>query len=365
MKKILFIVQLPPPIHGASLVNSYVVNNPLIREKFSCRVLPLQFANSVADIGKFSAKKLLLVPVFTTRLIRTLLTYRPALVYYNFAPSGPAFYRDALYAAIIKACGIKLALHIQGRGIAENSKKQGWKRWLYRQVFKNTFPVCLAESLSSDFREVHFGKYYVLKNAIPLQVNLSGRKDHSYPTFIFLSNLYKSKGILTFLESMKILKQREMHFNALVVGNNGDLTIGEARTFIQTNNLENHISVMGPLYDDKKFDALCSADFLVFPTVYVNEAFPLTILEAMQCGLVTVSTFTGAIPDIIEDGRNGKLCGSTDPRDWANLLENTVNDVQGVKRMSETARNDFHEKYSMEIFDKNVFTIIRDILNKQ
>ncbi len=365
MKKILFIVQLPPPIHGASLINSYVVNNPLIREKFSCKVLPLRFADAVADIGKFSVRKLLLVPVFTARLIRILFIFRPTLVYYNFAPSGPAFYRDALYAAIIKACGIKLALHLQGRGVAENSSKRGWKRWLYKQVFKNTFPICLANRLASDFREVHFGKYYVLNNAIPLQADLPRKKDHSYPTFIFLSNLLKSKGILTFLESMKILKQRGIRFNALVVGNNGDFTIGEARKFIHTNNLEDHISVMGPLYDSKKFEALCSADYFVFPSVYANEAFPLTILEAMQCGLVTVSTYTGAIPDIIEDSRNGKLCNSADPQDWANLLENTMSDTQAVTRMGETARRDFLEKYTFETFNKNALTIIQDILNQQ
>lgn len=363
MKKNLFIVQLPPPIHGASLINSYVVNNPLVRENFSCKVLPLQFADAVADIGKFSVRKLLLIPVFGARLIWTIFTFRPALVYYNFAPSGPAFYRDALYAAIIKACGIKLALHIQGRGVAKNSSKRGWKRWLYKQVFKNTFPICLAESLSSEFRNVHVGKYYVLNNAIPLQVNLPRKKDHGYPTFIFLSNLFKSKGIVTFLESMKILKQNGIYFNALIVGNNGDFTIEEARKFINTNNLGDHISVMGPLYDSKKFDALCSADYFVFPSI--NEAFPLTILEAMQCGLVTVSTFTGAIPDIIEDGRNGKLCGSTNPQDWADLLENMIDDPEAAKRMGETARRDFHEKYTFEIFDKNVFTIIQDILNKQ
>lgn len=365
MKKILFIVQLPPPIHGASLINSYVVNNPLIREKFSYKVLPLQFADAVADIGKFSVRKLLLIPVFTAKLIWTLLIFRPTLVYYNFAPSGPAFYRDALYAVIIKACGIKLALHLQGRGVAGSSSKRGWKRWLYRQVFKNTFPICLAERLASDFSNVHFGKYYVLNNAIPLQVNLPRKKDHSYPTFIFLSNLLKSKGILTFLESMKILKQRGIYFNALIVGNNGDFTIGEAREFVNVNNLRDHISVMGPLYNEKKFEALCSADYLVFPSVYANEAFPLTILEAMQCGLVTVSTFTGAIPDIIEDGRNGKLCGSTDPQDWANLIENIISDTRAVKCMGETARRDFHKKYTFATFDKNVLTIIQDILNQK
>lgn len=363
MKKILFIVQLPPPVHGASLINSYIVNNPVINEKFSIKVLPLQFANAIAEIGRFSLKKLLLIPVFAAKLVWTLLTFRPALVYYNLAPAGLAFYRDALYAMMVKASGSKLAFHIQGQGVAENSGKQKWKKWLYKQVFKNSFPICLAERLYADIRSVHSGKYYILNCAIPVHDDLPVKQVNKHPVFIFLSNLYKSKGILTFLNSMKILKSRGMHFKAMVVGNNGDFTIDAANAFVKANNLSDNIDVIGPLYGKEKFDALCAADFFVFPTV--REAFPLTILEAMQCGLVTVSSFTGAIPDIITDGINGRLCDSTDPQEWANLLENAISDAQSVKRMGETARRDFHEKYTLEIFDRNVFTIIQDILNKQ
>ncbi|HTN08895.1 glycosyltransferase family 4 protein [Agriterribacter sp.] len=363
MKKILFIVQLPPPVHGASLINSYIVNNPLLKEKFSVKVLPLQFASAIADIGKFSLKKLLLIPGFAVNLVWTLFIFRPALVYYNLAPAGLAFYRDALYALMIKASGCKLALHIQGQGVEENSGKRKWKKWLYKQVFRNSFPICLAERLYTDIESVHRGKYYILNCAIPVQDDLPPKQINKYPVFIFLSNLYKSKGILTFLDSMKILKQRGMHFKAMVVGNTGDFTIDAANAYVNANNLADNIKVIGPLYGEEKFEALCAADYFIFPTV--KEAFPLTILEAMQCGLVTVSTFTGAIPDMITDGLNGKLCNSTDPQAWATLLENLVNDPESAKQMRETARSEFHEKYTLEIFDRNVFTIIQDILNKQ
>jgi glycosyltransferase involved in cell wall biosynthesis len=363
MKKILFIVQLPPPVHGASLINSYIVNNPVITEKFSIKVLPLQFASAIADIGKFSLKKLLLIPVFAVKLVWTLLTFRPTLVYYNLAPAGLAFYRDALYAMMIKASGSKLAFHIQGQGIAGNSSKRKWKKWLYKQVFKNSFPICLAERLYADIRSVHRGKYYILNCAIPVQNDLPVKQVNKYPVFIFLSNLYKSKGILTFLDSMKMLKQRGIHFKAMVVGNNGDFTIDAANAFVNVNNLSDNINVIGPLYGKEKFEALRAADYFIFPTV--KEAFPLTILEAMQCGLVTVSSFAGAIPDMIADGITGKLCDSTDPIDWADILEKMIDDPERAKYMGETARRAFHKKYTLEIFDKNVFTIIQDILNKQ
>jgi len=58
-KKILCIVQLPPPIHGASVMNSLVINSEVIKKHFSIDVIDLKFAKSLKDLRKFSLLKLL------------------------------------------------------------------------------------------------------------------------------------------------------------------------------------------------------------------------------------------------------------------------------------------------------------------
>lgn len=363
MKKILFIVQLPPPVHGASLINSYIVGSKMIKDAFSTTVLPLQFADVVADIGKISFKKILLIPVFAFRLFWKLLVLRPHLVYYNFAPSGPAFYRDALYVMLIKASGAKLALHLQGQGVAQHAGKNGWNRWLYKLVFRKTFPVCLAERLYSDIQRIHSGKYYILHCAIPVNNHLPIKKSNGIPVYLFLSNFYKAKGVMLFLETMKVLEERKMDFKAIAIGNSGDITIEEAKSFVTGNGIAGKVHIAGPLYGDEKFSALCAADYFVFPTV--NDAFPLTILEAMQCSLVTVSTYTGAIPDMIKDGVNGKLIDSQDPGAWADLLQQLASDPQATKSMAECANKEFYEKYTLDIFEKKLFSIINDIVNSK
>jgi len=64
-----------------------------------------------------------------------------------------------------------------------------------------------------------------------------------------------------------------------------------------------------------------SADMLLSPTV--REGLPLAVMEAMACGLSVVATNCSSLPELIDEGKGGFLCGLGDVDDFAakiNLL---------------------------------------------
>lgn len=70
-------------------------------------------------------------------------------------------------------------------------------------------------------------------------------------------------------------------------------------------------------------ETLCAAyslcDLVLQPSVH--EGMPNTVLEAMACERVVVASRTGGLIDLIQDGRNGFLCGREDwPRVVGQLL---------------------------------------------
>ncbi|HVP50340.1 MAG TPA: glycosyltransferase [Candidatus Bathyarchaeia archaeon] len=59
-----------------------------------------------------------------------------------------------------------------------------------------------------------------------------------------------------------------------------------------------------------------SARFLVFPSIGF-ETFGMTILEAAACGVATVGTRLGAIPELVQEGRTGLLFDPHDAEEFA------------------------------------------------
>jgi len=57
-----------------------------------------------------------------------------------------------------------------------------------------------------------------------------------------------------------------------------------------------------------------------------GEAFGFVLLEAMSCGVAVVATASGAIPEIVEEGRSGLLTPVKDPAAMADAIRNLGND---------------------------------------
>lgn len=60
--------------------------------------------------------------------------------------------------------------------------------------------------------------------------------------------------------------------------------------------------------------------FSVFALSSIAEGTPVTILEAMSCGLPVVATRVGGIPEVVIEGETGQLVPPSDPAALANAL---------------------------------------------
>ncbi len=353
-------MQLPPPIHGASLVNSNIANSELVKRSFDTKILEIRFVSNLDQMGKFSAKKIALIFPLIWRLLRLLTTFRPDLIYFTITPKGFAFYRDSILVFLIKAFRIKLAFHLHSRGIQQSIKSNSVKKIIYKCVFKNAEIISLAKSLNYEFDGIPVKKIHILPNGIEGRQFDYSKKDSTEPVILFLANLFKNKGIFIFLEIIKQLKASSISFKANIVGKDGDISVSQLTGLVKDYNISDVTHISGALYGDQKHQALETASIFVHPSL--DEAFPLTILEAMQAALPVVASSVGAIPEMVVPEITGFVCEPGDIKDFCKKLTLLLNDADLRNKMGKECIMQFNGNYTMKRFENRLKEIIDDIL---
>lgn len=354
---------MPPPVHGASLMNQYLASSNRIAERYAVTIINLDFVDKVSQIGSFSFVKLFKMFQVLWKLIWILIRNRYELVYFTLSPVGGAFFRDTLFVVVLKVFNNNILYHLHGKGIS-NNLDSFFKKTLYRFVFNHTSVICLSKLLVHDIKNVHQGKIFIVPNGIPEYKN-KGNPNKKHRNILYLSALKKSKGIMDLVKALDILQKRGVSFEAKIVGGDtNDLTVLELKGILLMKGLEKNVSVLGPKYGDEKWEMFSSCGIFVFPTYYANECFPLSILEAMMMGLVPISTTNGAIPEIITSGRNGFTINERDVEGLADCLEDLLQDDEKIRQMASEAQHSFKENYTIKSFEMNMLKVFNELIKQ-
>jgi len=298
------------------------------------------------------------------KLFSELYFHKPDIVYFQLSHHGISFFRDFFFVLIMKTHKIKILFHLHGIGIKQ---KSNLKKIFYKICFNNEEIICLSRLLSNDIEDVYNGNPFFVPNGIPkINIKPESKENNKPLDIIFLSNLFISKGILDFLEAMKILNLKHINFNATIVGAEGNqnnsscISVNTIKKLLKENNLEYKVHFLGPKYGNDKYRILQNADIFCYPTH--NDAFPLVILEAMQFGLPVISTKEGAISEIINDGETGFIVDKNSPEQIVKKLQILIKNPELKKKMGEAGRKKFIENYTIEKFENNLINILDNVL---
>ena len=102
--KLLLILHLSPPIHGASKVGELIMTSKNLNMEFECKFINIKSSNTIKDIGKVNLKKIYLVMELFFRILFAVIVFRPNKIYFTASIKGVAFYRDLLISNIWKCC---------------------------------------------------------------------------------------------------------------------------------------------------------------------------------------------------------------------------------------------------------------------
>ena len=368
-KRILFILPLPPPVHGAAVVSQQIKDSVIINSGLDADYVNLSTSRDVSEIGHtglwLALKKSCRLVCIFFRTLYLLIVNRYDLCYIAMTCHGKGFLKDAPIALLCKLLGRKMVIHQHNKGMSQDLNRPLYSK-LFPLVYRNAGVILLSWQLYPDIQQVvRREDVMVCPNGINLTCSGNAAiQSNGRPHLLFLSNLLESKGVLVLLDALRILKNRGNDLVCNFIG--GESKEIDATRFereVLDRGLGEIVHYAGRRYGEEKEQFLKDSDIFVFPTFYYNECFPLVILEAMQYSLPVITTREGGIPDIVIDGQTGILVEKNDPEALADAIVRLIDNPELARQMGAAGRKRLEENFTERHFETRFTDILHTLLS--
>ena len=161
-----------------------------------------------------------------------------------------------------------------------------------------------------------------------------------------IANFYPTKGLSFLIDAVHLLKNSISNeipnIKFLIIGDGEEKKNLELR--IKNYGLEKEIILLGQIAEAHKY--IKAFDLFVLPSV--KEGFPWVILEAMAAKLPIIATDVGAMPEIIENGKNGILVKPKNPQELAEAIKYLIENERILQELAIQAHQTVLFKFPIE-----------------
>ncbi|MGQ0592748.1 MAG: glycosyltransferase family 4 protein [Gammaproteobacteria bacterium] len=162
------------------------------------------------------------------------------------------------------------------------------------------------------FHPVHAGERRALRESLLRETGFSVPSR----VLIYVGRLDSAKDPLTLLEAFRALVGEGRDIVLVLVGDG--VLRGELEIFVRNHGLDRRVVLVGPEPQPRVADRLRAADLFVLSSAY--EGMPMSVLEALGCGLPVVTTDVGEVRRVVRPGVNGEIAGSRSVVDLASAI---------------------------------------------
>ena len=176
-------------------------------------------------------------------------------------------------------------------------------------------------------------------------------------TFLMLSRLLKSKGVVVYLEAAKNLKKRYPKIEICLAGeidvlSEDSISRSELNSCIEGG----FINYYGELSDVRP--AIADSSVLVLPSFY-REGVPRSILEAMSMGKAIITTNTPGCRETVTEGENGYLIKPQSVPELEVSMMKFIDNPALIEKMGVKSREMAEIKYDVHKVNESMLKIMR------
>ena len=285
----------PPPVHGMAWLN-YAMREYL--RSIGVRVHTVNLSAASLDRRWFArATRWKKVAGGLFQYAQLVFRDRVKILYLTLSGGyGQVF--ELLFIGIARLGHVRMVIH--HHSFAYLLRPNRLTSFLCRCSGPETLHVTGSSQMSQLLHNIYGIKSSVdLSNAALVSQQFAGtpRVRSAIRTIGFMGNISHEKGITEFLDLAKLLEESDISIKVMIAGPFQDPSVEEfVRMRLHTLSRAQYVGAKYGLEKSAYFDAI---DVLVFPSKYDNETDPVTVYEAMACGVPVIAWERGCLSNVI------------------------------------------------------------------
>ena len=228
--------------------------------------------------------------------------------------------------------------------------------------FTRAIDINGAEEIKKQIPSYLWQKIKVIHVGVALPLFRSTVQKETF-TIACVANLVLKKGHEYLLRACSRLQQRGINLHCLLFGD-GPLR-DKLQQMASKFDLNNVIKFCGSVAHDEilKLYSTGAASVVILPSIETKdgekEGIPVALMEAMAAGVPVISTTTGGIPELLDNGA-GILVPPEDSEALANAIERLFKDAELRRELGIKGREKVEKEFAIDSVVREMIEMFKD-----
>lgn len=254
--------------------------------------------------------------------------------------SGRSFYWAEMSCRLLKGLGKPYVLTLHGGNLPALARRQPRR---VRRLLSSAAGVTSPSAYLRDQLKALRGDVRLLPNALDLELYPFRPRTQSRPRLVWLRAFHSIYDPMLAPRVLAALLPRFPEARLTMVGpDKRDGSLERTRELAGQLGVADRITFSGAVPKHEVGRRLAEGDIFLNTTTVDNT--PVSVIEAMACGLCVVSTDVGGLSYVITDGSDGLLVPVGDTDAMVSAVARVLDDRELSERLSRTARAHAEER---------------------